>query len=388
MKVYIYLFFCIFFLLTFFGCDDGNNNEVLSVFDIKPDIKEEVVFQEGTIQKPTFRIPSIIISNKKTILLACENRQSWEDRGEIDIVIARKRIGEIEWEKQVLFEMNDGKGRTMNPIFLVDRESGRIYIFASHFKDNTKYGYDHETSEFDLVYRYSDDDGLTWSEEISLKKYWDTTKYTGISSSASNGIITTNGVFLIPMIVIKNNKFYSCLLIKEIGKEWRFSSYTHNEWDNECTVYIDEQNRIILDCRTLESIRNKYVYDIKKDEFIQIESDIIDSYVSIKAEITRCEWKGHIFYLMSYPDTRTGTRENLSLYGSIDGIHWKIVCCLQKGYNGLAYSNIAWYEDKVLVTYEIENSKSKNSIKVIDISNIMDDTIDLLFNNHVIQKNN
>lgn len=368
------IFLSLLFLFVITGCN-SEEFENYSVFDINSHIREEIVFQSTPNERPVYRIPSLCITNNHTLLVVCENRQIIDDKDEIDILLARRVDNEAIWEKQVLFEMGDGKGRTMNPIFLVDRQSGRIYVFASHFRDNTKFGYEHDTSECDVVYKYSDDDGLTWSEEISLKKYWDITKYTGISSSASNGITLADGTFLIPMIVTKDKKFYSSLLIKEIGKEWRFSSLTPNEWDNECTVYLDKHNNIVLDCRTLDSVRNKYVYDIKNDMFTQIESDRIDSNLPVKAEISRCIWKDKTFYLMSYPYTKTGTRENMSLFGSKDGINWFFLFQFEQGYNGMGYSNLASYQNKTVIVYESYGTL----IKLMDISLIMDNIVGLIY---------
>lgn len=370
----------IFLIVTIFlyGCSDDYDFIPIESF-----LNKETVFGNEEGYRPVFRCPTVCITNQNTVLVACHNQQTWDDLWGIDILFARKETGAKNWEKRKAFVTNEEKGRSMSPIFLVDRASGRIYLFVTQYLDESKFGYYHTSNEIDLVYKFSDDDGRTWSEEISLRNLWDTQKYTAVVTSASNGIMLNDGTFLIPMMIIKDQKLYSSLLIKKVDGNWYFSSFTPNVWDNECTVYIDNQDRIILDCRTLESIRNKYVYDIEHDEFTQIESNIIESFIPIKAEISKCNWKGAIVYLMSYPETQTERRENLSLYGSKDGINWKFLYRLEYDYNGYGYSNVFCHNNKVVVSYE-----TNIDIKMIDISPKMDEIVDLILERNVIQEDN
>lgn len=369
MKSYYVLIFIS--LFNFIGCDNGGD-EYLNILD--NNIKEEIVFHNVPNERPIYRIPSVCITNKKTVLVVCENRQIVDDIGDIDILLARQVDESTIWMKQTLFKMSDGKGRSMNPIFLIDRETGRIYLFVSQFKDNTKYGFNQTTDETDMVYKFSDDDGETWSEEISLKDKWNINKYTAVISSTANGILLQDGTYLIPTITIKNQMFFSSLLIKRPNEDWYYSSYTPNEWDNECTVYIDNDNQITLDCRTKGNHRNKYHYDLEHDNFTQIGSNIIESYIPIKAEISKIDWKESLFYLMSYPNTITGTRENMSLYGSINGEYWKFLFQFEQGYNGMGYSNVAYYNEKAVIVYESHGTL----IKFMDISLVMNDIVNLI----------
>jgi len=213
----------------------------------KYDVTEYTVFQSNPLLRPVFRIPSCVITNRGTLLVSCENRQEKDDRGEIDILVARKGINSNTFEIRRVFKNEDQTGRSMNPVFLVDKKTSRIFLFVCHLKDLMKFARDNETDEVDFVYKYSDDDGMTWSEEVSLKELWDTDKYTSIIPSSVKGISTYNGELLLPTMVVKDKQWYSGLLICEDGK-WRFSKPSPNEGDNECTVYIDLKGRIILDC--------------------------------------------------------------------------------------------------------------------------------------------
>ena len=48
----------------------------------------------------TFRIPGIVITPKGTIVVYCEARESYDDWGDIDLVMKRSLDGGSTWEKR------------------------------------------------------------------------------------------------------------------------------------------------------------------------------------------------------------------------------------------------------------------------------------------------
>ena len=337
-------------------------------------IEEFIIFSKKADLRPVFRIPSLIISQKGTFLVSCENRSIVADKGEIDVLVARKDSINNIWDYQIVFANDPVKGRVMNPIFLQDSFNNRIYLFAARFANQNKFATEHSTQEMDCVYKYSDDDGLSWSDEISLKQKWDVSDYTGAIPSASNGIQEDHGIFYIPTMVVKNRQWHSGLLIKKRNKDWFFSTVTPIVGDNESTVYIDNDNRIVLDCRTFVGVRNKYFYDDKKDCFIKTQDNIIESIVDLKAEVSKCVLSGRTIYLMSFANTKSNKRENLSLFASSDGIRWIHICIIENGSNRFAYSNVSCFKDKIFVTYETEKN-----IKLKDLSSYKDLIIKRVF---------
>ncbi len=337
-------------------------------------IPEYIVFKKDKGLRPVFRIPSLMISQKGTFLVSCENRSIVADKGEIDVLVARKDSINNIWDYQKVFANDPDRGRVMNPIFLQDKSNDRIYLFAARLANKNKFAAEHSTREMDCVYKYSDDDGISWSEEISLKSKWDISKYTGAIPSASNGIQDVNGTLYIPTMVVKNKSWCSGLIIKHRNKDCFFSSITPNAGDNESTVYLDNENRVVLDCRTFNGVRNKYYYDEKKDLFIKAPDNIIESIINLKAEITKCVLSEKTLYLMSFVNTRSNKRENISLFSSKDGINWKFIHLLEKGSNRFSYSNVSCYNEKIYVVYETETC-----IKLKDISFLKTDIISKTF---------
>lgn len=350
-------------------------NDTIEEFSKRDTISEFIVFNKKDGLRPVFRIPSLTITPKGSFLISCENRSIVADKGEIDVLLARKDTIHRIWQYQTVFYNDSVKGRVMNPIFIQDLYSNRIYLFVARLKNRNKFATEHTSSEIDCIYKYSDDDGISWSDEISLKPKWDVSNYTGVIPSASNGIQDGNGTLYIPTMVVKNKSWCSGLLIKHRNKDWLFSSITPNAGDNESTVYLDNENRIVLDCRTFNGVRNKYFYDEKKNLFIKAPDNIIESIIDLKAEITKCVLAEKTLYLMSFVNTRSNKRENISLFASKDGINWIFIHLLEKGSNRFSYSNVSCYNDKIYVVYETETC-----IKLKDISILKNDIIRKVFN--------
>ena len=332
---------------------------------------EEIVLFRNNLYRPIFRIPSIMITNQGSYLLSCENRQSIEDKGKIDLIITKKEKNSSLWTSSVIYRHNSTNGRAMNPVFLIDRVGahdyiGRIYLFSCHIVDNV-YAFNSTTKNTDFVYRYSDDDGNNWSKEYSLKHLWNDDEYTAVIPSASNGIQLLDGTLLLPTMVIKNATYRSGLLIKRPNEDWKFSSPSPIDGDNECTVYTDNHNNIILDCRTFSTLRHKYVYDLVTDTYSMMSSNF-NVGVALKAEVTRMEFEGTNIYLSSFPNTTSNKRENLSLWASKDSHDWEIITQFKKGSVDGAYSNVYYYNNQLVLTYE-----TMKDIRVIDLSPILND---------------
>lgn len=330
--------------------------KTISMGGAKMDIREDVVFAPSSDVNRIFRIPSVVITNEGSILMSCESRSEIEDKGEIDILVARLERNNNVWHiRKVIPHDENNYGRSMNPIFVIDRlgsqgRKGRIYLFASHMK-NPDYGVNQKTEEADMVYKYSDDDGKTWSYETSLKNLWDTTQYDANYPSACNGIQMSDGTLLVPTMIARDGKWRSGVVAKRAGMEWQFSFPTDIDGDNESSVYIDTQGNIILDCRTMDHLHRKYQYNISNNELMLLEGREISVNHDLKAEITRV-YNDQTFYLSVYVDSHTGERENATLFGSDDGISWKKLYHLQDGFNGFGYGNAAYYNGQLVVAFE------------------------------------
>lgn len=336
---------------TYITTSSTKSNKNITIGEEKYTITEYVPFPKIDELRPVLRIPSIVLTSEGTLLASCENREKAEDRGKIDILVARKEKNEEAFEIRRVFEYNDISGRSMNPVFLIDKQTSRIYLFVCHLKDTNKYARQHTTDEVDFVYKYSDDDGRTWSQEHSLKGLWDLTQYTAFIPSSIKGITLSDGTMLLPTMAIKDEEWYSGLLINQNGL-WHFSGISPNLGDNECTVYLDNEKRIVLDCRTYEDTRRRYFYDIDLNSFIETMPPMLENEVAISAEVINDQG---MFY-MGFPDSPRNNRDNLTFWGSKDGINWSKIYRMMDGYAAFGYSSIAANDNLLFSCYETAES--------------------------------
>ena len=114
---------------------------------------ESIAFSKGTDGYFAFRIPSLIVSTKGTLLAFCEGRKtSFSDDGDNDLVLRRSIDGGRTWHKLQLVhdEGGDAVITIGNPCPVVDRQTGTIWLTM-----NRKNGR--------VLITQSQDEGATWA---------------------------------------------------------------------------------------------------------------------------------------------------------------------------------------------------------------------------------
>ena len=138
------------------------------------------VFIHGQEGYPEYRIPSIVTSNKGTLLAFAEGRGSLSDHAENDIVLKRSTDGGRTWAPlQVVAEQ--GGDNLNNPQAVVLPDTGRILMMYQIFPKNyhaRSIGKKVKLARPGLSGRgvqkcyttFSDDDGLTWSKPVDITR--------------------------------------------------------------------------------------------------------------------------------------------------------------------------------------------------------------------------
>ena len=164
------------------------------------------LFDGGSDGYHSFRIPSIVRTNANTLLAFVEGRMSAnKDYGNINVEYKRSTDNGSTWSamKEVVGASQATWG---NPTSVVDRTTGRIWVFMS-WNSATKNqggtdGYDKIDTWGDRrVYSsYSDDDGLTFSTPVDMTSTLLPAGYTWDAMGPGVGIQTGNGTLVIPTI--------------------------------------------------------------------------------------------------------------------------------------------------------------------------------------------
>ncbi|OHB56425.1 MAG: hypothetical protein A2Y12_06225 [Planctomycetes bacterium GWF2_42_9] len=120
----------------------------------------EVTVFDGDEDYDCYRIPSIVRTNNGTLLAVAEGRvDGCGDKGNIDIVVKRSTNNGASWGSTILID-SFGSARLHNPCPVVNKNTGRVYVF---------YCVDANT----IAYKYNDNNGANgyWSDYIEIPSY-------------------------------------------------------------------------------------------------------------------------------------------------------------------------------------------------------------------------
>ena len=123
------------------------------------------LFPSDPQNKPNYRIPSLILAPNGDVLAIVERRvNSIGDASDIDIVMRRSTDNGKKWGK-IETLIDDGENTTTDISLLLDRETGRLFVFF--LRDKKQFCYIH-----------TDDSGKTWSPIVNIHKqvtqsHWD-----------------------------------------------------------------------------------------------------------------------------------------------------------------------------------------------------------------------
>src|SRR5262249_53960976 len=149
----------------------------------------------------TYRIPSLIVSPKGTVLAFCEGRKnSGSDAGDIDLVLKRSTDGGKTWQPmQVVWD--DGPNTCGNPCPVVDRQPGTIWLAMTHNlgSDTEKQIIERTAKGTRTVWiTKSADDGATWSKPIEITAAVKKPDWTWFATGPGVAIQTAKGRLVIP----------------------------------------------------------------------------------------------------------------------------------------------------------------------------------------------
>ena len=209
---------------TVFGYDEFVYNAI--------DNRGQCYINENDVRrlKPTIRIPSHIITNQGTIIVACEVFFHEGEFHQSGVYVARSTNNGKEWEKRFLY-----KGG--NPNIIYDRVNNRIFMLDG------------------FNYYISEDEGNTWSEarKLIIRKPdgWDY-----MYQSPTTGIQLSNGVLATVYEVFKgrgkniNANSNVIVFSRDYGNTWNVSVITPDSIiANEATLAEYLPNQIMINAR-------------------------------------------------------------------------------------------------------------------------------------------
>ncbi len=217
------------------------------------------LFVSGQDGYHTYRIPSVIVTKKGTVLAFCEGRKnSRSDSGDIDLLVKRSTDAGQTWSAQQIV-WDDGPNTCGNPCPVVDQDTSAIWLLMTH-----NLGVDREsqivagTSKGSRTawLTHSADDGLTWARPVEITSSVKKPNWTWYATGPGVGIQLRHGPHKSRLIIPCDHKtrgdavgydshvFFS----DDHGKTWKLGGVTDNGV-NECQVIERTDGSLLLNMR-------------------------------------------------------------------------------------------------------------------------------------------
>jgi sialidase-1 len=217
-----------------------------------PRFSDVYVAGEGGYQ--SYRIPSVIATQKGTLLAFAEGRRTGAgDAGDIDLVLRRSLDGGESWSPMQIVGDN-GPNTFGNPCPVVDRNTGTIWLLTTHNQ-----GADRErdiiagtsAASRTVWAMKSDDDGVSWSAPVEITASVKRSDWTWYATGPGVGIQTAGGRLVIPanhaeagIGVHRSHLFFS----DDGGRTWRLGA-SAEAGTNESQVVELAGGRLMVNMR-------------------------------------------------------------------------------------------------------------------------------------------
>jgi sialidase-1 len=177
---------------------------VLAALAVQPSPSEPQltdVYVAGESGYHTFRIPSVMVTAKGSLLAFTEARRSGSaDAGDIDLVVKRSADGGRSWSPLTVIGDN-GPNTFGNPCPVIDRQTGAILLLSTQNRGSD--------AEKDIIagtsqgtrtvwLMKSGDDGVTWSAPVEITSSVKRPDWTWYATGPGVGIQTRTGRLVIP----------------------------------------------------------------------------------------------------------------------------------------------------------------------------------------------
>jgi sialidase-1 len=213
------------------------------------------LFVSGENGYGRYRIPSLYVTPKQTVLAFCEGRVKPAGlTGDIDIVLRRSTDGGRTWAPLQIVA-DDATNTLGNPCPVVDRTTGTIWLpFTRSFGHDTESeivaGTSHEDTQVWLT--HSTDDGLTWAKPTNISDQATRPEWTWYGTGPGFGLQLASGRLLIPSYhAVEKTGIYRVhsLYSDDHGATWRVGADLRDETTEpqaalraDGTLYVNARN--------------------------------------------------------------------------------------------------------------------------------------------------
>ncbi|NEC51368.1 exo-alpha-sialidase [Actinospica acidiphila] len=301
---------------------------------------------------PYYRIPALTRTTKGTLLAAYDARPTLGDLpGNLGVVLRRSTDGGTTWQAQQVIRKEAAPKGFGDPSLLVDRETGRVFVFYAASVNQGFFGSATGNDESDpnvlqADYSYSDDDGLTWKHERITAEIKNPA-WAGMFAASGEGIQVRNGTYkgrLIQQYAIRHNgaNYAVSAYSDDHGATWKMGTPVGPGGDENKTVELSD-GRIMLNNRSAPYRTVAYSSDggvtytpFQQDKELPDPANngsVARFAPDVPASHPRAQW------LMFSNTATTNSRSNLTVRLSCDnGQNWPVRKTVESG--AAAYSTL------------------------------------------------
>jgi sialidase-1 len=222
------------------------------------------VFVSGQHGYHAYRIPSLLVTKKGTLLAFCEGRKyGGDDSGDIDLLLRRSFDGGKTWAKtQVVWD--DGGNTCGNACPVLDSRTGTVWLLLTH-----NLGRDTEATITNSTSRgtrtvwlaRSTDDGATWSRPVEITKAVKRPDWTWYATGPGVGIQLKSGRLVVPCDnqVAGSKRQQSHVIVSDDGgKTWKLGGVVGPQCDESQAAELPD-GRILLNMRSYRGDHRRLV---------------------------------------------------------------------------------------------------------------------------------
>jgi len=319
----------------------------------------------------SFRIPSLIVTTKGTLLAFCEGRKnSASDAGDIDVVLKRSLDSGATWQPMQIV-VDDGPNTVGNPCPVVDRDTATIWLLLTHNlgddkEDKIRSGTSKDTRRVWVT--KSTDDGVTWSKPIDITGTTKPTNWTWYATGPGVGIQSKSGRLLIPCdynLAMSKVRRSHVIFSDDHGANWKLAG-TIGDDCNECQVVELADSTLLMNMRSYHG-KNRRALSTSHDGGMTWSEPVLDDALIepvCQASLLRyTEAKTQRKNRLLFSNPASTKRENLTVRLSYDeGKTWPVAKPLHSGPS--AYSSLAVLPDRTIACL-YEGGEKKASEKII-----------------------
>ena len=238
------------------ACGWGTKGGLVTAAD--PLFVEQTLCQRGDQGYHTYRIPSLLMTGKGTILFVCEARKNnGSDHGDIDLVLRRSENGGQTWSPQNVIA-DDGEHTMGNPCLLQDRSSGVIWLSFS--RDNKQ-----------VLLMRSSDDGRSWSKPRDITREVLPAQWHWVGPGPGHGIQLQKGRLVMPCWAgVEANVPFGATQLSYVffsddgGQTWHAGAAAGVERSDECEVVQRVDGSLYMTARSRHQ-KKRRAYAVSQD---------------------------------------------------------------------------------------------------------------------------